>query len=367
MSIRLLAFAVPILLIAATPQTARFHVVDVGHGDAAFVVSSSGETMLLDAGPGQVTDRLVAFMEQNGIKKVDYLVISHFEPDHMGAVAGMAAKVPIVNFVDHGESAVYNKSDDWWKQRRGPWFRAGMGKQYDRMFETYAQARQKARHIVVKPGNRIPIKGLEAYVVSAAGKTITTPLKGAGGSNAACQDVDRRSEDDAEDGQSVGVVLRHGEFRFVYLGDLTWNTANGLFCPKNLIGPVDAYIVTHHAQSMPRRFGDYYYGLSCCSVAELNGLRPRVAILSMGAGGHRDGTPEAMQVVKKSPRLEDLWQTQYVRGGGEAGENAPEQFVANLGGKSEKVLAISVTARADGSFTVTNNRNGHTKNYPARK
>jgi hypothetical protein len=81
-------------------------------------------------------------------------------------------------------------------------------------------------------------------IVSAAGSVISRPLVRGAAALAACSAVDRRAQDDAEDGQSVGTVLRDGKFRFVCLGDLTWNHANDLFCPANMIGPVDAYLVT---------------------------------------------------------------------------------------------------------------------------
>ena len=72
---------------ALTAQQATFYLVDIGHGNVAFVVAPSGETMLLDCGPSYAVDRIYNFMQQNGIQKIDYLVISHFEDDHMGAVA----------------------------------------------------------------------------------------------------------------------------------------------------------------------------------------------------------------------------------------------------------------------------------------
>jgi len=85
----------------------------------------------------------------------------------------------------------------------------------------------------------VPIKGLDVVVVAAAGKNIMTPLQG-NGANPACSQVSKRAEDDAEDGQSVGVVVSSGKFRFVYLGDMTWNNSYRLFCPKNMVGQVDA-------------------------------------------------------------------------------------------------------------------------------
>ncbi len=348
-------------------STADFYMVDVGHGNAVFVVSPSGETMLIDTGDRNATGRLVTFMQQVGIKQIDYLTLSHFEPDHMGAAVPLSEKVPVKAFVDHGDSVFYHRDLEWWKQRRGPWFRPDMNTRYDEDFDVYLRARQKTRHIVVKPGDQVPMKGLETLVVSAAGKVLTSPLKGAGAPNPACASVDRRADDDAEDGQSVGLLISYGKFRFINLGDLTWNTANSLFCPNNLLGTVDAYVVTHHAQSTTSKYGDYYFGLACCSVGEVHGLRPRVALLTMGASGHREGTPVAMKVVKGSPGLEDLWQTEKIIGGGEAGNNGPDDLIANIGGQSQRVEYIKVSANQDGSFTVTNSRNGFTKKYAARK
>ena len=140
----------------AADKVADFYVVDVGHGDAAFVVSPSGETLMLDAGPAQAANRLLAFMSQNGIQKVDYLVVSHFENDHMGAAAPISEKVPVLTWVDHGQSVVVDKDDLWWKQRRGPWARPGMGKQYDQSYKLYCQARDKGKHLVVAPGDVVP-------------------------------------------------------------------------------------------------------------------------------------------------------------------------------------------------------------------
>jgi hypothetical protein len=200
-------------------------------------------------------------------------------------------------------------------------------------------------------------------VVCSAGKVITEPLEGAGGPNPACAGAERRADDDAEDAQSVGVIVRFGKFRLADLGNLTWNPANALFCPKNLAGPVDVYVATHRAQSMPREMGEYYYGVSSCPPAEVFGLHPRAAILTLGSAGHKQGTPEAIKTILSVPGL-DLWQTEFLSAGAEKGYNGPEPFIANMGEHSDKVPYLQVTARADGSFTVTNSRNGFAKTYP---
>lgn len=343
--------------------------IDVGRsvGNATLVVAPSGESMLLDSGPGYSVKRVVEVLKQAGVKQLDYLVATHYHADHFGGAAEIANQIPILHFIDHGESVEAGKSDDWWKQRRGPWFKPEMGKRYDDLYKSYLRAREKGRHTIVRPGDVIPIKGIEVKVLCSGGKVLANPLPGAGAANPACADVDKRGEDDAEDAQSIGVRIAHGPFRFVYLADLTWNTANSLFCPRNLVGTVDAYLVTHHAQSFPKSMGDYYYGLSACPKSEVHGLRPRVAILSLGALGHRQGTSAAMETVRSSPGLEDLWQTEYIEEGGEKEFNSPKQFIANIGGKNDRAYFIKLSAQEDGSFTMMNSRDGFTKRYPAQK
>jgi hypothetical protein len=354
------------------PQSAKsleLYFVDVGKsvGNATLLVAPSGESMLLDAGPRYAARSVLEALKRAGVKRVDYLVNTHFHADHFGATAELAAQIPILHFVDHGESVEFGKGDDWWKPRRSPWFRPGMGQQYDELYKTYLKVRANGRHSIVRPGDLIPFEGIEVRVLCARGKILGEPLPGAGAVNPACAGIDLRQDDDAEDAQSIGVLVTYGSFRFVYLGDLTWNVANGLFCPRNRVGTVDAYLITHHAQSLPRSMGDYYYGLSSCPKSEVHGLRPRVAILSLGALGHRQGTADAMETVRSSPGLEDIWQTQFIEAGGEREHNAPKDFCANIGGKNDQVRFIRLSANLDGSFTMTNSRNGFAKSYAARK
>jgi beta-lactamase superfamily II metal-dependent hydrolase len=352
-----------------TPKTLDIYFVDVGQsvGNATILVAPSGESMLLDAGPTPMAGRVHDALKQAGVKQLDYLVTTHYHADHFGGTAELAKRIAIIHFIDHGPSVEFGKDDDWWKQRRSPWFKPGMGQRYDDMYKGYLKARDQGRHTIVRPGDLVPIKGIEVRVVCAGGKVLAKPLPGAGQPTPPGVVVDHRGDDDAEDAQSIGVLVTLGSFRFIYLGDLTWNVANKLFAPRNRVGTVDAYLVTHHAQSLPKTLGDYYHGLSSCPKAEVHGLRPRVAILSLGALGHRQGTPEAIENVRSSPGLEDLWQTQFVREGAEKDHNAPKDFCANIGGKTDRALFIKLSARADGSFIMTNSRNGFSKDYPARK
>jgi hypothetical protein len=335
--------------------------------------------MLMDTGllrergaPPTVPDnaeRLASFMQKVGLKRIDYLVISHFDIDHFEAAAALSEKVLVGTFVDHGDSIHYGRSEAWWYEYNRPWYRPSMHETYDVMWANYSHAREKAKHLIVKAGDKVPIEGVDALVVTSAGVVLAKPLEGTGQPNPACQGLDYREDVYMEDGQSVGLLISFGKFRFINLGDLTWSRSMALFCPNNLVGRADVYVITHHGQNLTRQWGDHFYGLSSCPPSEARGLQPRVALLTMGARGHGLGmgaTPECMEAVRSSPRLEDLWETDKVVSGAEKDYNPPDDFIANLGENTGRVEYIKLAVNRDGSFTVSNSRNGFTKVYPAR-
>ena len=232
-------------------DTLDIYFVDAGKAfgaNATILVSPSGESAMLDAGLPNQAPNVLAVFKQAGVKQLDYLVNTHFHTDHFGGTAQLAEGIPIINFIDHGETVEYGKSDAWWKERR-PGAQPGVGKKYDASYETYLAAVKKGRRSAVKAGDVIPIKGIEMKVVCSGGKVIAEPLAGAGEPNPYCAEAERRGDDDAEDAQSIGVLVTYGAFKFIYLGDLSWNVELDLFCPRNRVGTVDAYLITHHAQS----------------------------------------------------------------------------------------------------------------------
>src|SRR4051812_14754805 len=176
----LLALAIFIITASATARadeaskTLDIYCIDISAsvGNATLVVSPSGETMLLDAGPPRSEVRTLDVIKQADVKQVDYLVNTHFCADHFGATAALAEQVPIRHFVDHGRSAEYQRDDNWWKARRGPWFKPGMGKDKDALYETYLKAAEKGRRMEVKAGDAIPVKGLGVRVLCANGKVL---------------------------------------------------------------------------------------------------------------------------------------------------------------------------------------------------
>jgi len=306
--------------------------IDVEGGQATLIVSPSGESMLVDAGwPGHVhrdADRIIAVAKHAGVKKIDYLVTTHFHTDHVGGVPQLAERMPIHNFVDHGAS-VENDQDA------------------KVLFNAYSAFRDKGNHILVKAGDMVPIKGIDVQVLTAAGSAIGQPLKGGGQPNPECESFRPQAVDTSENAQSVGILVTYGDFRMIDLGDLTWNKEKELVCPVNLIGPVDLYIVSHHGMNLSG------------SPQLVHALHPRVALMNNGAT--KGGSPETWQTIHDSPGLEDLWQLHFAVAGAKE-HNSADMVIANLDAVCEGKW-IKVTAQKNGAMTLYNSRNKYEKTY----
>jgi len=323
-----------LFLFAVTAWAAplRMYFIDVEGGQSTLIVSPSGASMLIDTGwrgfDGRDAKRILEAAKSAGIDRIDYLIVTHYHADHVGGVPELAGKIKIGTFVDH----VPNRED-------ADDTRAN--------YAAYLKAIGDAKHLVVKPGDRIPINGLDVTVVSADGNLITKPLSGAGEENPLCASEPAPPDDPSENSHSLGVLITYGKLRVLDIGDLTKKKELGLACPKNLVGKVDLFVVTHHGSvgSNPKAF--------------VHAIAPRVAIMDNGA--HKGGSPESWQTVHDSPGLADLWQLHYAMNSGDD-HNVAKDFIANLEenctGKS-----ITVTGEADGTVTVTNSRNGFFKTY----
>jgi beta-lactamase superfamily II metal-dependent hydrolase len=344
----------------------QIYVVDTEGGKATLFVSPTGQSALLDSGNpgGRDTDRLMAAITDAGVTKIDYLITTHYHGDHVGGLQELAKRIPIATFVDHGPSVEEREQVQGFQQ-------------------AYAELYGKAKHMVAKPGDRIPITGFEWRVVTSAGQALKTPMPGGGTANPACaQFTPKDITVDPENGQSLGSVITLGQFRAIDLGDLLWNREYELMCPNNPIGTVDLYLVSHHGTDPSG------------SPQLVHALQPRVAVMQNGT--RKGAAPGAMTTMRSSPGLEDIWQLHWSHGAG-IEQNSAGVFIANVedaatvatvltapprgsgpggggaGGPRPAPLPphtpaywIKITARPDGSFTVSNSRNGFSKTYAAR-
>ena len=124
-----------------------------------------------------------------------------------------------------------------------------------------------------------------------------------------------------------------------------------LMCPNNPIGPVDVYNVSVHGQDK---------GIS--DVLD-HAVGARVAL--MGNGPRKGGSLKAWRTLKTAPGLQDIWMSHYSVDNTKE-DNPPPDFIANPEIDCQW-KTIKLSARQDGSFTVTNGRNGFSKSYPPRR
>jgi beta-lactamase superfamily II metal-dependent hydrolase len=334
--------------IDAARTTLDIYFIDVEGGQATLFVTPAGESLLVDAGfagrsggfeaapgdPAQARDanRILAAARTAGVTRLDYLVTTHFHADHDGGVEELAQLMPIRTFVDHG--GVLPVAEE-----RVP----GTLQAFDR----YAAVRAKGRHIEPAPGSRLRLKGVEVVIVSSAGATLARPLAGSGSRTPGCASSPVPPEEPHENPRSTGFRLRFGKFRMLDVGDLTGAPLFALACPNSLVGPLDVYLVAHHG------------GLDAADPATLAAFRPRVAVLNNGAT--KGGAPETFAALHAAG-LEDVWQLhRSLRPG--AG-NFPDARIANLDESTAHWIKLS--ARADGSFTVTNGRTQVSQTYEVR-
>ena len=317
----IVAFAAGLPLAAqrgATPsKPLQVYVVDTEGGKAALWISPTGQSLLIDSGnPGnRDLDRIMAAVNDAGLKQIDFLLSTHYHVDHIGGMQELAKRIPIAHFIDHGPTVEERE------QVQG--FQAA-----------YAELYGKAKHTVVKPGDKVPITGLDWRIVSSAGNVLKTPLPGGGKPNPACAGVaPKESSPTDENAMSVGSVITFGQFRAIDLGDLVWAKEYELVCPNNPIGRVDAFFVTHHGLDASN------------SPALVHGVKPRVAIMQNGT--RKGAGTEAMPTMRTSAGLEDIWQLHWSYNAG-IEQNSAGVFIANV--DDNATIATVLTSPARGGF-----------------
>jgi beta-lactamase superfamily II metal-dependent hydrolase len=347
------------------PRTLDVYFMDMEGGKATLFVTPSGETVLIDAGNPvpRDTDRIMAVIDHAGIRQIDHLITTHYHVDHVGGIPPLAKRIPIRHYVDHGPTVETKEQVADYQQ-------------------TYAALYDAAKHTVVKAGDRLPVRDLDWRIVMSAGQAIRTALPGGGQTTPGCADFVKKTPNTDENGQSVGSVVTFGQFRLIDLGDLTWNEEFNLVCPRNMVGPVDVYSVSHHGMD------------ASGSNTLVHALRPRVAVMQNGT--RKGGTLGTYGILRSSPGFEDVWQLHWSYNG-MIEHNPPGVFIANVddaatiagiltapppapgarrggggGGRGQTQTAhspaywIRISAEANGAFTVSNSRTGFSKRYEKR-
>lgn len=107
LSIFLLAGCTEAVKTEKIPVTAghemQVHFIDVGQGDSILIESPSGKTMLIDGGVKGAGQQIVSYLKELEINKLDIVVATHPDADHIGGLIPVLDNMTIEQFYDSGK------------------------------------------------------------------------------------------------------------------------------------------------------------------------------------------------------------------------------------------------------------------------
>src|SRR5215204_6229740 len=173
----------------ASAQALRLYFIDVEGGQSTLVVTPSGQSLLVDTGWPTANlrdaERIAAAMKKAGVGSLDYLVITHYHDDHVGGMEQLASRVKFRNVITHGPTTETSTGAATMMAT----FRAAL-------------AASGAKELVVKPGDSIPLKGVDVKVLASNRQLIAAPMTGAK-PNALCEGIVPRPADRSDNSASV--------------------------------------------------------------------------------------------------------------------------------------------------------------------
>lgn len=324
------------------PRGLDIYFIDTEGGAATLVVSPTGESLLIDCGnPGaRDAERIFKTARQAGLQAIDHLVITHWHLDHYGSVARLSELIPIRQFHDRGIPETLSEDP----------------KNFPLLIQAYKKASNGKSH-PLKAGDELALKqqaGGPAFklLCLCSGGEVMADKPGAP-DNPVAREHKPQAPDPSDNAKSLGFLLSYGGFKFLDLGDLTWNIEYKLVHPTDKVGLVDVYQSTHHGLEISN------------NPVVIKTVQPRVAIFNNGPrkGGH----PSVVATLRRLPEIQAIYQVhRNVQSGPQ--ENTDPEYIANQGDRDCKGEGIRLTVAPDGkSYTVTVGSQGKPKRYETRK
>lgn len=200
------------------------HYIDVGQADS-ILVQVNDKNMLIDAGNRDDGDKVVSYLQKNGVKKLDYVITTHPHEDHIGGMSSVIRKFPITEFYAP-KKAVTTKT-----------------------FENMITALKGKKIIAARPGIQLDL-----------------------GKGAKCEFLAPNS-DSYEDVNNYSAVIKltYGDNKFLFMGDAEKLSEQEMINAKADLS-CDVLKVGHHGSS------------SSSSKEFLDKATPKIAVISCGRG-----------------------------------------------------------------------------------
>ncbi len=312
----------------AKPLT--FYFLDMAGGASTLIVTPSEESILIDTGSlepkGRDDGRILQACQDAGLQHIDYLITTHFHWDHFGALPAVTEKIPVKNFYDKGAPPP-------WFEQNNNWFKP--------LFADYQKATAGSAR-TLRPGDLVPLndKQIKLQCLAAEKKV----LGFSGDIDAAADGFIPAPVDSSDNGRSIALLLTCDDFSCWLGGDVTKNVEHHLVAPRNLLGQVDLYQVTHHGWDLSN------------NIELLRAVQPIIAVAMNGP--HKGIQPQTFAGLASLSSLQALYQLHYNDQYGEAG-NAPLEYIANAKGQDQgryvrvvvnakrKVMAVSMGSAGD--------------------
>ena len=213
--------------------------IDVGHGDSILIEFPKGKKMLIDGG-GLYTDRfdtgknvIAPFLWKKKIRRIDMLVLSHPDPDHLKGLNFIASEFSVGQFWDNGLE--------------------GQSEPYLRLKDTLTQKKIKAQSL----SEETPLQIMNGVEIS----VLNPPARNGRQSKVRNSSFLNNS--------SLVLMLRFKNVSVLLVGDIE-KEAEGWMLRKGYSLKADILKVPHHGSS------------SSSSPIFLERVNPRCAILSVG-------------------------------------------------------------------------------------
>lgn len=222
----------PMTTFSAPVNTLEIHYIDVGQGDAT-LIKCGDQSLLIDAGDDSKGIAIQNYLQKQNIEKLDYLILTHPDSDHIGG-----APVIITKF-DINKVFVSN---------------------FEKDNNTYKKLIQALDYKLLK--YETPKVGSQ-YTLGTATITILAPNK----------------RYDNPNDSSIALIVQNGNNKFLFTGDAGENAENDIL-NTNINISADVYKVGHH--------GSKY----STSLNFFNSVKPTYAVISC-AEGNSYGHPHA--------------------------------------------------------------------------